>query len=224
MQQVNAEVRALAFEAQTPDTGEAQSQAQGAGEKPRENGLEPSNLEGQGRDFELVDSQLIYQAAAARLKSVIEQNAVDITCGPLPQVMGDGLQLIDLFECLLGNAIRFRSARRARIQISTRQSGEEWLVAVRDNGIGMEAETLDRLFGQCRRPQLPAGDAGTHIGLAHCERIVQRHGGRLWAESNPGEGSVFYFTLPMVKPESLPAVPFRLGPESSAGVKEQFGL
>lgn len=182
---------------------------------PQEGAPEPPKLGVSGEGFELVDCQLVCQTAASGLKALIEQNEADVASGPLPLVMGDGHQLIELFHHLLANALKYRTGARPRIRISARQRGEEWQISVSDNGVGMDAQSLDRLFGAFQRPRETGGGSGTGgegagTGLVLCSQILERHGGRLWAVSAPGKGSIVHLTLPMVKPNSLPAIPFGL--------------
>jgi signal transduction histidine kinase len=117
-------------------------------------------------------------------------------------VWADSAQLTQLFENLIGNALKFRSAAPPQVHISARetfdasQAAQVWEFAVRDNGIGIEPEYHTRIFEAFRRLQARARYAGNGIGLAICQKIVERHGGRIWVESQLGQGSTFYFTIP----------------------------
>ncbi|HVN71852.1 MAG TPA: ATP-binding protein [Desulfomonilia bacterium] len=126
--------------------------------------------------------------------SIMESGAL-VTNDEMPVVTADRSQLVQVFQNLVGNAIKFRSDDPPRIHISAEKSGDEWIFSVEDNGIGMEPQYFDRVFALFQR--LHAGEKyqGTGIGLALCKRVIQRLGGRIWVESRHGEGSTFYFTL-----------------------------
>lgn len=137
--------------------------------------------------------------AVENLRSVIEESGAEFIKGPLPEVMGEPAYLPQLFQNLLANAVKYRRPRIApRISVSAERQGDDWVLSVRDNGIGIAADHRDLIFGVFRRlhgREIP----GTGIGLAIAKRIVERHGGRIWVESAPGEGSTFLFTLPAMK-------------------------
>src|SRR5262249_21395241 len=125
-----------------------------------------------------------------------------VTRGPLPVVLADPSQLGQLAQNLLANAVKFRGAAAPRVHVAAERHGDLWRFAVRDNGIGIAAGHVERIFGVFERLHPAAEYPGTGIGLAICKRIVERHGGRIWAESEPGRGSVFCFTVPGV-PEGI---------------------
>ena len=149
-----------------------------------------------GKPLTEVSSEDVLNDAMANLQFLIEENQAQITYEPLPVVHGDAIQLGMVFQNLLGNAIKFRSAEPPRIHIGARQTGSEWTFSVRDNGIGIEPRYYERIFVIFQRLNDRATYPGTGIGLAICKRIVERHGGSIWVESKPGEGATFYFTLP----------------------------
>jgi len=122
---------------------------------------------------------------------------VVITHDPLPTVMADGMQLVQLFQNLISNAIKFHGEERPRIHISAKQEENEWVLSVRDNGIGIDPEYHERIFLIFQRLHGRGEYAGTGIGLAICKRIAERHGGRIWVQSELGKGSTFYFTIPV---------------------------
>ncbi len=139
---------------------------------------------------------LIIEKTLANLTYEITESKTVITVDPLPMVSADSTQLIQLFQNLVGNAIKYCS-NAPRIHISAEQKYGEWLFRVIDNGIGIDPLQFDRIFEIFQR--LHTGDqySGTGIGLVICKKIVERLGGRIWVESKPGEGSTFSFTLPV---------------------------
>ncbi|KAM3097984.1 ATP-binding protein [Phormidesmis sp. 146-35] len=146
--------------------------------------------------FESVDCSVLLGRAIANLQMAIEESGATITGEPLPEVKGDASQLTQLFQNLVSNAIKFRDRTRPlEIQIHATRQEREWVFEVRDNGIGIESQYRDRIFLLFQRLHHRADYPGTGIGLAVCKKIVERHGGRLWVESQPGQGSSFYFTI-----------------------------
>jgi len=117
----------------------------------------------------------------------------------LPAVRGDQVQVALLFQNLLDNALKFRSAEPPRIHVTARPEDGVWVFAVRDNGIGIDPKHFDRIFKVFQRLHTVQRYPGSGIGLAVCERIVHRHGGRIWVESEFGKGATFCFTLPKVE-------------------------
>lgn len=132
----------------------------------------------------------------ANLSVAIEENKAEITCDPLPTVSGDQTQLLQLFQNLIGNALKFRREGAVRIRIAARREGEQWLISVTDNGIGIDPQYAERIFMIFQRLHTREQYPGTGIGLSVCKKIVERHGGRIWVEPAPAEGSVFKFLLP----------------------------
>ncbi len=147
--------------------------------------------------FEPVDCQSAIERALKNLQVSIEESGAAVVCEPLPAVVGDGAQLTQLFQNLIGNAIKYRSAQAPRIHIRAERRGPEWVFAVRDNGIGIDPQYAQRIFVIFQRLHSHAEYPGTGIGLAIAKKIVERHGGRIWVESQPGDGSTFFFTLPL---------------------------
>ncbi|MCX9009758.1 MAG: PAS domain S-box protein, partial [Candidatus Methanoperedens sp.] len=156
-----------------------------------------------GKSFETTDLEAVFNQALDNLKVAIEENDAAVTHDPLPTVMVDPTQMVQLFQNLIGNAIKFRKKEEPpRIHVSAERRGNEWLFSVRDNGIGISPEFQSRLFHVFQREHTESEYPGTGIGLAICKKIVERHGGRIWAESVQGEGSTFYFTIPAKRDES----------------------
>ncbi len=132
---------------------------------------------------------------------IAESNAVITITGHLPRVMADGTQLMQLFQNLIANAIKFRSVEEPRVEISVTfdKEAKQWQFVVRDNGIGFDMEHAERIFIIFQRLQTRTEYPGTGIGLAICKKIIERQGGRIWAESQPGNGAAFFFTLLALK-------------------------
>jgi signal transduction histidine kinase len=144
---------------------------------------------------EPTDSAAALAKALRNLKSAIEEKGALISAGPLPQVMADPLQVSQLFQNLIANGIKFCRDRRPEISVGAERHGAEWTFFVRDNGIGIDPQYADRIFLIFQRLHKREEFAGTGIGLAICKKIVERHGGRIWLESTPGQGTTFYFTF-----------------------------
>lgn len=155
-----------------------------------------SRVGSRGGAFEPVALDRVVERAKANLEAAIEESAAEITTDPLPTVEGDPVQLGQLFQNLIGNAVKFRGESPPRVHVSARREGGDWRISVRDNGIGIEPEYAERIFVIFQRLHGRAEYPGTGIGLAICKKIVERHGGRIWVESADGEGSTFHFTLP----------------------------
>ena len=150
--------------------------------------------------FEPVDCDAAVIEVTGNLAALIDQNRAVVTRDALPTITGDRTQLLQLFQNLIGNAIKFQGKGAPRDEVSARRGAGEWAFAVRDNGIGIEAEYADRVFAMFQRLHGPAAYPGSGVGLAICKRIVDRHGGRIWFESIPGQGTTFYFTVPASAP------------------------
>jgi signal transduction histidine kinase len=146
--------------------------------------------------FAPADCEAIFAEAVANLGSAIEEKEATVTHDPLPTVMGDKDQLSRLFQNLVGNAIKFHAADPPVVHVSARRNGNEWQFSVRDNGIGIDPAQFERIFLIFQRLHGKSEYPGTGVGLTICRKIVERHGGKIWVESQPGKGSTFYFTLP----------------------------
>lgn len=160
--------------------------------------LAPQGME----PVECVDFQKVFEDAVQNLAAAIEESGSAVTTGPLPVLMGQPVHFVQLFQNLIGNAIKYRGPPRPRIHVSSERRGSEWRFAVADNGMGIDAQYHRTIFGVFKRlhgRSIP----GTGIGLAICQRVVERYGGRIWVESKPDEGSTFFFTLPAAEGEGV---------------------
>ncbi|MDC4203166.1 MAG: ATP-binding protein [Candidatus Manganitrophus sp.] len=153
-----------------------------------------SRVSTQGKAFAPVDCEEIFRQTLINLGMSVEESGAVVTRDPLPTVPGDTSQLSQLFQNLIGNAIKFRGDP-PRIHLSAKEKQNEWLFSVQDNGIGIEPEYKDRIFIIFQRLHGKDEYPGTGIGLAVCRKIVERHGGTIWVESALGKGSTFYFTV-----------------------------
>jgi len=149
-----------------------------------------------GRDFQPADSGAALAKALANLRAAQDASGAKITHDEMPEVLADGGQLTQVFQNLLGNAIKFRGPEAPRIHVCAETRDEVWVFTVKDNGIGLDTQYADRIFMMFQRLHNKAEYPGTGIGLAICKKIVDRHGGRIWVDSQPGKGCVFGFTLP----------------------------
>jgi signal transduction histidine kinase len=143
-----------------------------------------------------VDVNAIIDEAVKNLAIALKERGVIVTRNPLPTVSGDRFQLVQLFQNLIGNAIKFRGKEPPRVTISAEKQGEDWVFSVADNGIGIAPEHTDFIFKIFQRLHTRSEYPGNGIGLAICKKIVEHHGGRIWVESELGRGSNFRFTFP----------------------------
>jgi hypothetical protein len=158
--------------------------------------LSYSRVGTQGKGLEHTDCEKVLDDTLAALKNAIEDSGAQISRGALPTVMADATQLGQLFQNLIANAIKFRNHHAPVVRISAERKGTEWVFTVADNGIGFDPEYADRVFVMFQRLHGRDAYPGTGIGLAVCKKIVERHGGKIWVDSKPGEGACFHFTLP----------------------------
>jgi len=155
-----------------------------------------SRVSSQGNSFSPTDCQLLLTNVLSNLHVAVQETGAVVTHDPLPMVMGDGLQLGLVFQNIISNALKFHGEACPRVHVSAEQMGKEWLISIRDNGIGIDSQFSERIFVIFQRLHNREAYPGTGIGLAICKKIVERHGGRIWADSQPGQGATFYFTLP----------------------------
>lgn len=158
-----------------------------------------SRVQTKGQEFADTDCSLIAELAIANLKIAITESGAKLHCDPLPTVKGDSSQLLQLFQNLISNAIKFRSEKPPEIYISAEDTGSAWQLTVRDNGLGFDKKYERRIFIIFQRLHTKEMYPGSGIGLAVCKKIVERHGGRIWVDSEPNKGSSFHFTLPKTK-------------------------
>ncbi len=149
-----------------------------------------------GKELAVTDCEVVLNRVLDNLNVAIIESDVIVTYDSLPVVMGDDIQLSQLLQNLIGNAIKFRSQELPRVHISAELKAKEWIFSVRDNGIGIEPEYFERIFTIFQRLHTRREYAGTGIGLAVCKKIVERHGGKIWVESELGVGTTFYFSIP----------------------------
>jgi light-regulated signal transduction histidine kinase (bacteriophytochrome) len=159
--------------------------------------LEYSRVGRLDEPFGAVDTNAALDQALSNLRSAIEETHASITRGPLPTVTGNAGRIAQVFQNLIGNAIKFRHRdQTAKVHVSAIPQRGEWQFAIRDNGIGIDPQYLDRIFVIFQRLHTRAEYPGTGIGLSICKKVVERHGGRIWVESRVGAGATFHFTLP----------------------------
>lgn len=158
---------------------------------------------GRQRELQQIDCNLIIQSVTANLESAIRESEAQIVCAPLPTVVAARCELLQLFQNLVGNAIKFRRSAAPLIRIDAENTGRDWRFTVADNGIGISPEHTQDVFVIFKRLHTQAEYPGSGIGLSICKKIVEQNGGRIWVESEPGQGSTFKFTLPINRTEDL---------------------
>ena len=162
-----------------------------------------SRIGNQGRAFEPTDCNDVLQRVIANLEATIDNSGAVVTQDVLPIVNGDAVQLTQLFQNLVSNGIKFRSTEAPYVHVSAEKTNHEWVFSVRDNGIGIAPRHHQRIFLMFQRLHSRSEYSGTGIGLALCQKIVQRHGGRIWLDSGEDKGSTFYFTVPGVSDKEV---------------------
>lgn len=161
--------------------------------------LEYSRVGTRGRPLEPVESESALEHALSNLQVTIKETKAKVSHERMPRVQGDINQLSQLFQNLISNGIKFCGEKRPEIHISSVQVGESWVMSVSDNGIGIDPQHNDRIFGMFKRLHGRGEYPGTGIGLAICSKIVERHTGKIWVESELGNGATFSFTLPVAE-------------------------
>lgn len=157
--------------------------------------LEYSRVGRSRKPFQLTDCNYAVEQALANLQGAIRETQAVVTYSELPAVMGDISQLVQLFQNLVGNSIKYRHDAPPVVHITACKQEKDWLFSVSDNGIGIATQHQARIFQIFQRLHTQKEYSGTGIGLAICQKIVERHGGYIWVESKPGQGSTFYFTV-----------------------------
>ena len=155
-----------------------------------------SRVTTRGRAFEPVDSRAVLDQTLENLRSALNGSGATVTQGDLPTVQADPIQLGQLFQNLIGNAIKFQVATPPKIHVAAAAEADQWVFSVCDNGIGIDPKYAGKIFTIFQRLHTSSEYPGTGIGLAICQRIVQRHGGQIWFEPGPTGGTIFNFTLP----------------------------
>ena len=145
---------------------------------------------------EPVDVDQALERSLSNLQVAIELAGASITSGTLPSVRVHEVHLEQLFQNLIGNAIKYRGEAPPQIEVDARRGDGEWIFSIKDNGIGIDPQYKEHIFGIFRRLHSPAEYSGTGIGLAICQRIIERCGGRIWVESELGQGATFFFAIP----------------------------
>lgn len=153
----------------------------------------------QGKPFAPVACEEVLATVVQTLRLAVAESQATITHEPLPVIYGDATQLGLLLQNLLSNALKFHDSRPPQISLRAQREGRYWRLAVQDNGIGFDPKHAERIFQVFQRLHTRRDYPGTGIGLAICKKIVERHGGHIWVESQPGQGATFFFTLPAVE-------------------------
>jgi len=159
--------------------------------------LDYSRVSTRSKPFGPTSCEEILNQAIANLQASIKENDAAVTHDHLPTVMADTTQMVQLFQNLIGNAVKFHGDEKPEVHVKAARNGTEWIFSVSDNGIGIDPKYFDRIFVIFHRLHGRGEYPGTGIGLAICKKIIERHKGRIWVESQPGKGATFYFTIPI---------------------------
>jgi light-regulated signal transduction histidine kinase (bacteriophytochrome) len=168
--------------------------------------LEYSRVGTRGQALRPTDCNAALRKALTNLEVALRESNAVVTRDELPVAEADETQLTQLFQNLIGNAVKFKGAAPPRVHVGVRQADGYWNFSVADNGIGFAPEYAERVFAIFQRLHTRSEYPGTGVGLAICKKIVDRHGGRIWVETEPGKGSTFHFTIPegAVPPNETP--------------------
>jgi len=156
-----------------------------------------SRVGSRSKEFQLTNCEEVINRVIQTLQPAENETKAEITHDPLPVVWADEVQIEQLFQNLVGNAIKFHGEEAPRIHMGVKNDDQNWVFSVCDNGIGIDPQFFERIFIIFQRLHTREEYEGTGIGLAISKRIVERHGGRIWIESESGKGSTFYFTIPI---------------------------
>ncbi len=159
--------------------------------------LDYSRLGTQGKPFKPTNYGDVFNQAVTNLKVAIEESGASVTHDYLPTLIADEGQIVRLFQNLISNAIKFCTQESPRIHVSAEAKSGVWVFSVSDNGIGIDPQHVQNIFEMFKRLHTREEYSGTGMGLAICRKIVERHGGHIWVDSQPGKGSIFYFTIPV---------------------------
>ena len=157
--------------------------------------LEYSRVDAKPRAFERVSMREVLDHASSLLDTAVREAGATITADQLPEVVGDRSQLVQLLTNLVGNAVKYHGRDAPRVHVAARARSDDWIFEVRDNGIGIASKHQQQVFEIFKRLHDQKEYPGTGIGLAICRRVVDRHGGKIWVESEVGHGSIFFFTI-----------------------------
>ena len=161
--------------------------------------LEYSRVTSKAKEFKNIDLEKVLEKILSNLSMFIVENNVNVTHDPLPTIFADKNQMMQVLENLITNAIKFRSKKSPKIDVSAQRDEKEWIFAVKDNGIGINPKHQEQIFEVFKRLHTREQYAGTGIGLSIAQKIIERHNGRMWVESELGKGSTFYFTIPNIE-------------------------
>ena len=163
--------------------------------------LDYSRVGTRGKPFKLIWCEDVLEKAITNLKVAIEDSGTLVSHDYLPMLVVDEGQLVQLLQNLIGNAIKFCNQETPTVHVSAEKKDEVWVFSVKDNGIGIDPQHAQRIFEMFKRLHIREEYPGTGMGLAICKKIVERHGGHIWVQSQAGEGATFYFTIPLIEGE-----------------------
>jgi signal transduction histidine kinase len=166
-----------------------------------------ARVDSRAKEKQPTDCNAVLDRVRRDLTMAIQESGAIVTIDPLPTIEADETQLAQLFQNLVGNAIKFRNGNAPEVRVSFEAQANDWLFAVKDNGIGIDPQFRERVFAIFQRLHTQADYSGTGIGLAVCKKIVERHGGKIWLESEVGKGTTFLFTVPRKLGSEMPATP-----------------